>query len=154
LMWGAFSDERTGQSFTIPAAPRQHSHSRVRFPWDSRPYFTASDSRLPFSSPGRSIENISCPAMDTCKPHTKLLFLYCIYSALHGNGSYRIVACVFVVAYCLRLYLVTGCLPRICLRGTFLSSRCLAMGICVTIFIFRKSKVVSVFNEAPRQKDV
>jgi hypothetical protein len=51
LMWGALSDERTGLSFTIAAGPRQGSHSRVRVLWDSRPYFTVSDSRLPFSSP-------------------------------------------------------------------------------------------------------
>jgi hypothetical protein len=51
LMWGALSDERTGLSFTIAAGPRQRSHSRVRVPWDSRPYFTVSDTRLPFSSP-------------------------------------------------------------------------------------------------------
>jgi hypothetical protein len=44
------SDERTGLSFKISASPRQRSHSRVRVPWNSRPYFTASDSRLPFSS--------------------------------------------------------------------------------------------------------
>jgi hypothetical protein len=51
LMWGAPSDERTGLSFTIAAGPRQHSHSWVRVPCDARPYFTVSDSRLPFSSP-------------------------------------------------------------------------------------------------------
>jgi hypothetical protein len=51
LMWGALSDERTGLSFTIAAGPRQRSHSRVRVPWESRPYFTVSDSRLHFSSP-------------------------------------------------------------------------------------------------------
>jgi hypothetical protein len=45
-MWGALSDERTGLSFTLAAGPRQRSHSRVRVPWDSRPYFTVSDSRL------------------------------------------------------------------------------------------------------------
>jgi hypothetical protein len=50
-MWGALSDERTGLSFTIAAGPCQSSLSRVRVPWDSRPYFTVSDSRLPFSSP-------------------------------------------------------------------------------------------------------
>jgi hypothetical protein len=50
-MWGALSDEMTGLSFTIAADPRQRSHSRVRVPWDSRPHFTGSDSRLPFSSP-------------------------------------------------------------------------------------------------------
>jgi hypothetical protein len=51
LMWGTLSDERTGLSFTISAGPRQSSHSRVRAPWDSRPYFTVSDSILPISSP-------------------------------------------------------------------------------------------------------
>jgi hypothetical protein len=51
LMWGAFSDERTGPLFTVATGPRQRSHSRVRVPWDSRPYFTFSDSRLPFPSP-------------------------------------------------------------------------------------------------------
>jgi hypothetical protein len=33
-------------SFAIPAGPRQRSHSRVRVPRDSWPYFTASYSRL------------------------------------------------------------------------------------------------------------
>jgi hypothetical protein len=51
LIRGSLSDERTGLSFTIAAGLRQRSHSRVRVPWDSRPYFTVSDSRLPFSSP-------------------------------------------------------------------------------------------------------
>jgi hypothetical protein len=48
---GALSDERTDLSFTIVAGPRQRSHSRIRVPWDSWPYFTVSDSRLP--QPGR-----------------------------------------------------------------------------------------------------
>jgi hypothetical protein len=48
LMWGALSDERRGLSFIIAACPRQRSHSRARVPWDLRPYFTVSDSRLPF----------------------------------------------------------------------------------------------------------
>jgi hypothetical protein len=51
LMWGALSDERTGLLFAIAAGPRQRSHSRVRVPWDSRPYFTVSDLRLALSSP-------------------------------------------------------------------------------------------------------
>jgi hypothetical protein len=50
LMWGVLSDKRTGLSFTIVAGHRKRSHSRVRVPWDSRPYFTVSDSRLAFSS--------------------------------------------------------------------------------------------------------
>jgi hypothetical protein len=40
-----------GLSFTIAAGLRQRIHSGVRVLWDSRPYFTASDSRLPFLSP-------------------------------------------------------------------------------------------------------
>jgi hypothetical protein len=51
LVWGALSDERTGVSFAIATGPRQRRHYRVRVPLDSRPYFTDSDSRLPFSSP-------------------------------------------------------------------------------------------------------
>jgi hypothetical protein len=51
LMWGALSDERTGLSFKIAAGPRQRSHFQVRVPWYSWPYFSVSDSRLPFSSP-------------------------------------------------------------------------------------------------------
>jgi hypothetical protein len=51
LMWSALFDERTGLSFTIAAGSSQRSHSLVRAPLDSRPYFTASDLRLPISSP-------------------------------------------------------------------------------------------------------
>jgi hypothetical protein len=73
---------------------------------------------LLIQSRGGSIKNIRCPAMDTWEPHRKHRFLYCyIYSVLHRNGSYPIVACLFVVAYCCRLYLATVCLPRICLLG-------------------------------------
>jgi hypothetical protein len=49
LMWGALSEERTSLSFTIAAGPCQHSLGS-RVPWNLWPYFTVSDSRLPFSS--------------------------------------------------------------------------------------------------------
>jgi hypothetical protein len=42
LMWGAFSDERTRLTFAIDVGPRQRSHSVVRVPLDSRPYFSQS----------------------------------------------------------------------------------------------------------------
>jgi hypothetical protein len=62
-------------------------------------------------------KHIRCPAMGTYEPHRKHLFLYCFnYSALHSNGSYPIVACVFVVA------------------GMCLLSRCPATGLHVTIY--------------------
>jgi hypothetical protein len=48
---GRPSDKRTGLSFVYGADPCQRGLSRVRVPWNSRPYFTVSDSRLPFSSP-------------------------------------------------------------------------------------------------------
>jgi hypothetical protein len=51
LMWGALSNEKTGLSFTIAAGSRQCGHSWVQVPWDSRPHFTLSDSRLPSLSP-------------------------------------------------------------------------------------------------------
>jgi hypothetical protein len=44
-------NERTGLSFVYAAGPCQRSFSRVRVPWDSRPYFTVSDLRLPILSP-------------------------------------------------------------------------------------------------------
>jgi hypothetical protein len=50
-MQAALSDEWMGLSLTIVDGARQRSHSRVRVLWDSRPYFTVSDSRLLFSSP-------------------------------------------------------------------------------------------------------
>jgi hypothetical protein len=54
FLWGAFSDERTGLSIIYAAGPCQRSLSLVRVPWDSRPYFTVSDLRLPFSSPPKT----------------------------------------------------------------------------------------------------
>jgi hypothetical protein len=51
FLWGALSDERSGLSFVCAAGPCQRSLSRVRVPWDLRPYYTVSDLRLPFSSP-------------------------------------------------------------------------------------------------------
>jgi hypothetical protein len=51
FLWGALSDERTGLSFVYAAGSFQRSLSRVWVPWDSRPYFTVSDLRLPILSP-------------------------------------------------------------------------------------------------------
>jgi hypothetical protein len=51
FLWGALSDERTGLSFVYATGPRQCSPSCVCGPLVSRPYFTVSHLRLPFSSP-------------------------------------------------------------------------------------------------------
>jgi hypothetical protein len=47
FLWGALSDERSDLSFVYAAGPCQRSLSRVRVPWDSRPYFPVSELRLP-----------------------------------------------------------------------------------------------------------
>jgi hypothetical protein len=59
LMWGALSDERMGLLFTIAEGPRQRSHSEVRVPEHSWPYFNVSDLRLP--QPGRPGSRIYLP---------------------------------------------------------------------------------------------
>jgi hypothetical protein len=51
FLWCALSDERSGLSFVCAAGLCQRSLSRVRVPWDLRPYFTVSHLRLPISSP-------------------------------------------------------------------------------------------------------
>jgi hypothetical protein len=51
FLWGALSDERTGLTFLYASGPCQRNLSLVRAPWVSRPYFTVSHLRLPFSSP-------------------------------------------------------------------------------------------------------
>jgi hypothetical protein len=51
VFWDALSDERTVLSFVYAGGTRQRSHSCVRVPWDSWPYFTVSDLRFSFSSP-------------------------------------------------------------------------------------------------------
>jgi hypothetical protein len=66
---GRLSDERTGLSFTIAAGPRQRSHSRVRVLWDSRPYFTDSDSRLPFLLPPTIRREVFDPASKWDSPN-------------------------------------------------------------------------------------
>jgi hypothetical protein len=78
--WGAVSDDRTDQSFTIAAGPHQRSHSRVRVAWDSRPYFMVSDSRLPFSSSPTirraTVEVVSQSVSLGVEPHLELTTSY------------------------------------------------------------------------------
>jgi hypothetical protein len=111
---GFFSSPSTIRRATVemfnPASPR---HCLVTLIYDWTTYIVS-----------RRIhrKQIRCPTMDICEPHRKRLFLYCsIYSASHRIWSYPIVACLFFVAYCCSLYLATGCLTRICLRGNVLT---------------------------------
>jgi hypothetical protein len=92
FLWGALSDVRTGLSFTTAADPRQRSHSWVRVPWDSWPYFTVSDSRLPFSSPPttrRTTVEVFDPA--STREYPLLSSSLLLYTVLPR----RIIPCVF-----------------------------------------------------------
>jgi hypothetical protein len=66
LIWGAVFDERTDLPFTISAGLRRRSHFRVPVSRDSRPYFTVSDSRLPFSSPRTTRRVTACILGTVC----------------------------------------------------------------------------------------
>jgi hypothetical protein len=108
LMWGALSNERTGLSLTIAAGPRQTSHSGVRVPWDSRPYFTVSDSRLSFSSPPTT-RRATVEAFDsTSTRDTGRSFSFL---SLHSLGSDRTEITVsnssFIVAWWVCHYVAT-----------------------------------------------
>jgi hypothetical protein len=152
LMWGALSDERKGLSFTITAGPRQPSHSRVRVPCDSRPYFTVSDSRLPFSSPPttrRAMVEVFDPASSCYKqtlvtkprqgPHRRHLLVLGmrVYSIGHGADHIENISSVVRIVVLPNNELYHG--PQehsshCCLfSGTCILSRCLAVGPYVTV---------------------
>jgi hypothetical protein len=80
FLWGALSDERTGLSFVYAAGPRQYSHSRVRVPWESWPYFTVSDLRRFFSSPP-TIRRVTVEVFDPASTRVEKLYIdsRCIY---------------------------------------------------------------------------
>jgi hypothetical protein len=86
LMWGALSEEKTDLSLTTATDPRQRSHSRVRVPWDSRPYSTVSDSRFPvLSLPAtrRATVEVFDPA--STRDSTQFPFPYSRISSRHGR---------------------------------------------------------------------
>jgi hypothetical protein len=140
-MWGAVSDERTGLSFTIANDHRQRSHSRVRVPWDSWPYFTATDSRLPFGrllglaglrwkywTPpphGINLELIACPLSNFGA--NRIEFITPENSSVILGLSVAVKTCVNFVATL--WFLQTYPLPRILVLG----SRYLAMDVSAVL---------------------
>jgi hypothetical protein len=127
-----------GLSFTIAAGPSQRSHSLVRVPWDSLPYFTVSDSRLPHTGgPGPRIcipheqrgpvippgTGFPFPChlrltglrwrYSSPPPHGVLLlsFRYSTYRIENSASNSSFVACVFVAArnvFCLTTTVFSG----------------------------------------------
>jgi hypothetical protein len=93
LLCGALSDEWTALSFTIAAGPRQRSHSRVQVPWDSRPYFSVSDVRIPFLSPSTTrratVEVVNPASTRKFYPACTLASFYPCYAAGIGITSLK-----------------------------------------------------------------
>jgi hypothetical protein len=151
-MWGDFADEKIDLPFTMAACPPQCSHSQVWVPRDSWPYFTVSDSRLP--QPGGPGPRIYIPQEQggPVIPQALGYLLYCqtflynyfarttqetqplycwegMFTApLHSNGSYLIVACVFVAA------------------GMCLPSRCLARNVYSDLAIPALWRHFTIYN--------
>jgi hypothetical protein len=76
-----------GLSFTIPAGPRQRSHSQVRVPRDSWPHFSVSDSRHP--QPGGPGPRIYIPQVQggpVIPPGTGSIFVASYDSQGYGEG--------------------------------------------------------------------
>jgi hypothetical protein len=91
LTWDVLSDKRTGLWFKIAAGARQRRHSQVRDPWNSRPYFTVSDSRLPFSSPPtgrRAAVDVFDPASTWDEP--LLCVFWSVLTSPHSFGRTEI----------------------------------------------------------------
>jgi hypothetical protein len=133
LVRDTLSDERTGLSFTIAAGPRQRSHFQVRVPWDSWPYFTVSDWRLPFTSPSTT-RSVTVEVFDPTS--TRKI-------TLSGKllTYFEWVACLFIVCCGLKrghsLERFICCILHIRCRGNVcLPNRCLAMFHSVTICYF------------------
>jgi hypothetical protein len=132
FLWGAPSDERAGLYFVHTAGPCQRNLSRVRVPWDSRPYFTISDLRLPFLSPPTT-RRVTVEVFDPASTRVRLLrgsqlFLITTLHAPCGKHSLCMVGKVCLQRRCIsteviRLLLAYS-LPRVYFR-----SCCLAMNV-------------------------
>jgi hypothetical protein len=100
FLWGTLSDERTGLYFVYAAGSCQRSPSWVRFPWDSRQYFTVSDVRLPFSSPTTTcrvtVEVLESASTRVSSTRTPAVLIITSHYGPHRKHRSSIVMCVFV----------------------------------------------------------
>jgi hypothetical protein len=101
FLWGALSDERTGLYFLYATGPRQCSPSWVWGPLVSRPYFTVSDLRLPFSS-SPTTRRVTVEVFDPASTRVYFTVLSCdsIYNRRtdQTENSAYIVACYRIIA--------------------------------------------------------
>jgi hypothetical protein len=83
FLCGALSDKMTGLSFLYAAGPRQRYLSFVQVHWDSRPYFTVSDLRLPFSSPPTT-RRVTVEVFDPASTRVELASVVLLITPLRG----------------------------------------------------------------------
>jgi hypothetical protein len=144
-MRGALSDKRMGLSFTIAAGPRQRSQSRVRVPWISRPYFTVSVLRLPFSSPPTT-RRVTVEVFDPASTRVNLLRniptapLIIIRHGPHGKHRLSVGKNACLLARYLAMD-IRGPHRKHPLRTGYIFAgvyfgRCLEMGLHVTVYLW------------------
>jgi hypothetical protein len=102
-----------GSVFVYAVGPCQRSLSRVRVPWDSRPYFTVSDLRFPFSLPPttrRVKVEVFDPASTRGKLYVTILSCTRMMARANRKPSFQqyFNACEFISAW--------KCLPSRCLE--------------------------------------
>jgi hypothetical protein len=135
-----------GVLFTIYAGPRQRSLSRVWVPWDSRPYFNVSDSRLPFISPPAT-RRATVEVFDLSSTRDKYfaLLAYLLNQSSAHTHSYSLAR---IPRKCLLLARILGK----CLLLARILGKCLLLarihGGCLLITLTWKAR--SVPSQSPR----
>jgi hypothetical protein len=85
VFWGVLSHDRTGLSFVYASGPRQRSLSCARIPSDET-IFTASDLRLPFSSPPTTLR-VMVEVLEPASTRVSANFYDCSSLYSLGTGS-------------------------------------------------------------------
>jgi hypothetical protein len=132
LMWSALSDERTGLSFIIADGPRQCSHSRVRIPWYSRPYFTVSDPGRPLSFPPTT-RRVTAEVFEPATTLDRSDVRYTVPSYNSSARTPRKTLSSIIKNACFLILAIDVLLLTACASGMCLPSRCLAMDTCVRV---------------------
>jgi hypothetical protein len=107
-----------GSLFCICCWPWPGSLSRVRVPWDSWPYFTVSDLRLPFSSPPTT-RRVTVEVFDPASTRTRFTENTCHVIAtqpVHWRaGSYRAMVSEWTYTNHVTWPLHGFCVPSLCM---------------------------------------
>jgi hypothetical protein len=104
LMWALTLTRVRVLSVAIAPGLPQRSHFRIQVPWDSWPYFTVSDSRLPFSSSTTRSVNVEVfdpvSTREVCTKPSPILFYHSRRSGYEAP-PWRILYFVYAATVCL-----------------------------------------------------